>query len=167
MLRKIFNILSGIVLAVIAVYIAVALPMVIGYHPVVVLSGSMEPSYPVGSITYYRKCRFEEVNAGDAITFRAGESLVTHRVEEKNELSRTFTTKGDNNETKDMNPVSEAELVGKTAPFAIPYLGYFVTYGKNMAVIVPMGVVLVVSYLLDCLEKKGKAAAEHEKGNPK
>ncbi|SHJ31001.1 signal peptidase I [Hespellia stercorisuis] len=161
-MRRIFNFFSWIVMAIVIGYIAVASPMLFGNRPVVVLSGSMEPSYPVGSLTYYHAAAFEEIKAGDVITFKAGDSLVTHRVEEKNDLSRTLITKGDHNETQDINPVKEADLVGKTSTIAVPYLGYIVSYGRNMTVIILMGAILLISYLLDVLDKKqGRKHEEH------
>ncbi len=147
-------------MTVIIIYIAIASPMLFGYRPVVVLSGSMEPSYHVGSLTYYHSATFDEINIGDAITFQAGDSLVTHRVEEKNELSRTLITKGDNNETQDINPVKESDLVGKTSTITIPYLGYIVNYGRNIATIITMGSILFISYLMDILDNKQRRKHE-------
>ena len=161
LIQRFFNILSWIVVVVIIGYLAVASPMLFGNRPVVVLTGSMEPTYPVGSLTYYHPATFEEIENGDVITFSAGESLVTHRVKEKNDLSRNFITKGDNNETQDINPVEEADLIGKTSKIVIPYLGYFLTYTKNICVIVAMGMILLMSYLLDTMDKKQRR--KHEK----
>lgn len=161
LIQRFFNILSWIVVIVIVGYLAVASPMLFGNRPVVVLTGSMEPTYPVGSLTYYHPATFEEIKNGDVITFSAGESLVTHRVKEKNDLSRNFITKGDNNETQDINPVEEVDLIGKTSTIAIPYLGYIVSYGKNILVIVAMGAILLTSHLLDTMDKKQRR--KHEK----
>ena len=107
-LKQLFNILSWPVYLCIAGYLLIAAPMLAGYRPVVVLSGSMEPAFPVGSVIYYKAASFEQIQEGDPITFHAGEdgSLVTHRVVEKQELSRDFITRGDANETADPNPVS-------------------------------------------------------------
>ena len=145
LMRRIFNILSWLVIVVIIGYIAVASPMLFGNRPVVVL----------------HPATFEEIKIGDAITFKAGDSLVTHRVEEKNDLSRNFITKGDNNETQDINPVEEVDLIGKTSTIAIPYLGYIVSYGKNILVIIVMGTILLISHLLDSLDKRQRR--KHEK----
>ncbi len=161
-IKTIVTALSWLILGIILVYVLTALPMLGGYRPIVVLSGSMEPAYPVGSLTYYHACSYEEIEVGDAITFQAGDSLVTHRVTEKQELSRTFTTKGDNNETEDVNPVSETDVVGKTVEMDIPYLGYFVTIGRNPVVIFLMGAILLLSYGLDVLEKKQRRSHETE-----
>ena len=50
------------------------LPMPFGYGAAVVLSGSMEPAYHVGSIIYYHDVPFEELEEGNAITFKAGDN---------------------------------------------------------------------------------------------
>ena len=55
LIKGFVNILTWIVYACIACYLLIAAPMLAGYHPVVVLSGSMEPTYHVGSIIYYKK----------------------------------------------------------------------------------------------------------------
>ena len=51
-LKQLFNILSWPVYLCIAGYLLIAAPMLAGYRPVVVLSGSMEPAFPVGSVIY-------------------------------------------------------------------------------------------------------------------
>ena len=52
-IKKIWNWVSGILVALV-VLLAVALAgvRIIGLHPFVVLSGSMEPEYHVGSLIY-------------------------------------------------------------------------------------------------------------------
>lgn len=45
LIKGFVNILTWIVYACIACYLLIATPMLAGYHPVVVLSGSMEPTY--------------------------------------------------------------------------------------------------------------------------
>lgn len=156
--RLIFNILSVPVYICIAVFLLIAAPMLAGYRPVVVLSGSMEPSYHVGSILYYRETPFEEIEKGDAVTFRAGEggSLVTHRVVEKRELSQELVTKGDANETADPNPVSSSDVVGKAAGISIPWAGYFVTYGRRPQAIAVMAGILVLGSIFDRTGKRGQ-----------
>ena len=98
-LKLITNILSAIVYVCIIGFLAIAAPLVMGYHPVVVLSGSMEPTYHVGSVIYYKATPFEQINVGDPITFVGAEggAMVTHRVIEKDESARAFGTEGDAN----------------------------------------------------------------------
>ena len=70
-LNYLFKGLSWIVIAVIVMYMAIAAPLIMGFRPVVVLTGSMQPTFPVGSIVYYHKCAFEDLREGDPITFKA------------------------------------------------------------------------------------------------
>ena len=66
------------------VLLAVALVGVraLGLTPYAVLSGSMEPTYHVGSLIYVEKVDPSEVQVGDAITFVVNDDLLvaTHRV---------------------------------------------------------------------------------------
>lgn len=156
LLRKICNILAWPVYICIIIYLLIAAPLLTGFRPVVVLSGSMEPTYHVGSIIYYKDTPFERIQAGDSITFHAGEggSLVTHRVEEKQELSRSFITKGDANSSADPNPVSYDKVAGKATAFCIPFAGYFVSFGKQPAVIGIMAAILIAGIITEQLSKK-------------
>ena len=164
-LNYLFKVLSWIVIAVIVIYIAVAAPILMGFRPVVVLSGSMKPTFPIGSIVYYHKCSFEELQAGDPITFRAGNAMVTHRITTVNGISRTVVTKGDNNETEDPTPIDEDKIVGKATKFAITYAGYFVTYGKKPIAIALMAAILLINYTLEnfCAKQKGEKKDEEKK----
>lgn len=53
----------------------------LGWIPLAVLSGSMEPQYPVGSLIFVRPVAAEDVKLGDPITFYMadGRTLATHR----------------------------------------------------------------------------------------
>ena len=56
----------------------------VGLTPYAVLSGSMEPTYPVGSLIYVKAIAPEDITAGTPITFTINKNLVlaTHRVVE-------------------------------------------------------------------------------------
>ena len=159
-IKGLFNLLSWIVILIIILYLAAGAPILFGYRPVVVLSGSMEPNYPVGSLTYYRSIAFDQIREGDAITFRAGESLVTHRVVEIDSAQKLLYTKGDHNPTRDNAPVSEDKLVGKTTKIAIPYVGYLAGYGKSIPAIICMILILIISHSLDIVDKKQRRRDE-------
>ena len=103
--------------------ITLIIPMLVGYTPFVVQSGSMEPAVKTGAIAYNNThVKVEDVKDGDIIVFKQGESNVTHRVIKIND-DNTFTTKGDANETEDLIPVSFEDFKGLNV-FSIPYLGY-------------------------------------------
>ncbi|MCI8518442.1 MAG: signal peptidase I [Hungatella sp.] len=166
-LKKAFSFLSTLVLIAIIGFLLIAAPLVAGYKPVMVLSGSMEPAFHVGSIIYYKQAPFADINVGDPLTFyiEEGGAMVTHRVIEKNEETQEFTTQGDANDTADPNPVAYSRVAGKATPFCIPYAGYYVSYGKQMPVIVLMGAILVMNMVIDSLypDEKDKKSKKSKK----
>jgi signal peptidase I len=141
--------------------------MVIGYRPVVVLSGSMEPKMPVGSIIYYAATTYEEIEVGDIVTYTIRDdsnTMVTHRVLEKNEADRSLIMKGDANEKADVNPVRFSDIKGKTTLYVLPYIGYLIYYIKNYIVIAVILAILVLKSLLDrFILKDEEVETEQEK----
>ena len=151
-----------LVYIVIFLSLAIASPILFGYRPVVVLSPSMQPAYPVGSIIYYKKAAFEDISVGDVITFRLGDSsLGTHRVVEIDVEKKSFTTKGDNNPSNDINPVEYSRVAGKATSFAVPYAGYFTKYVQRWQMVVLMGGILLLG-LLTVPDKKKKLVTASE-----
>ena len=103
------------------------LPKLFGIEPYGILSNSMEPSYPIGSVVYVKKCQSDAVSAGDVITFSLSvqnENVATHRIVEKDDQQQVFITKGDHNQEIDATPVSYQRLIGKVA-LCVPMLGTF------------------------------------------
>ena len=99
----------------------------------------MEPTIPVGSIVYVKPVDFSEISEGDIISFEAGASVVTHRVESIDESQMLITTKGDANETRDGEPVIYENIIGKPV-FSIPVLGYLINFIKT-----PYGLIVAIS----------------------
>ena len=151
-------------LVVIVVILAVLLAgvRVIGFTPYTVLSGSMEPTYHVGSIVYVKKVDPTTLRVGDPITFRlTGNVIATHRIIEvhgEGTPDLGFRTQGDANDTVDGITLASA-VIGK-ATFSIPYLGYlsnFLQQPKGLITVVGCGAaVLAISYIIDAIfpEKK-------------
>ena len=111
------------------VLLAVALVGVrlVGIKTYAVISGSMEPTYPTGSLLYVKSVNAQELRVGDAITFMLDEDTVaTHRIieiipdDEDSSILR-FRTQGDANDTPDGTPVHYKNIIGKPV-FAVPYL---------------------------------------------
>lgn len=149
LIASVVRILVVLVYIVIASALLMAAPILLGNKPTIVLSGSMEPDYPVGSLTYYKAAEFQDIKAGDVITFRiGGGSLATHRVVAKDEQQQTFATKGDNNPSQDTVPVAYQDVEGKTLNFAIPFAGYYAHYLRNWSIIAILGAVLLLDILL-------------------
>ena len=92
-----------------------------GYSLFRVVTGSMEPTIPVGSLLICRQIGMENVQVGDIICFRAQESvifgqMVTHRVTAilpAVDGSLLFETRGDANLAADGYLVSQINFVGK------------------------------------------------------
>ena len=102
--------------ALVLVCLPLTVPRLFGYHIYSVVSGSMEPAIPTGSLVYIRETAPEDVEADDVIAFYSSAdsaSIITHRVVENRVLMGEFITKGDANEERDVNPVSYSEFIGK------------------------------------------------------
>ena len=102
--------------ALVLVCLPLTVPRLFGYHIYSVVSGSMEPAIPTGSLVYIRETAPEDVEADDVIAFYSSAdsaSIITHRVVENRVLMGEFITKGDANHTEDMNPVPYSNLIGK------------------------------------------------------
>lgn len=116
----------------------------IGLTPYTVLSGSMEPTYHVGSVVYVSKIDPNKLAVGDAITYRiSGGTVVTHQIVEiikDNGLS--FRTKGTANNIVDGTPVPSTAVIGKVR-FSVPYLGYVSSFVQQ-----PMGLIAIVGCCL-------------------
>ena len=74
--------LTGGIAAVFCVALALALvaPRLLGYTPFAVLSGSMEPAYPVGSLIYVQPVEASSLRVGDAVTFVANDQGMAIRL---------------------------------------------------------------------------------------
>ncbi len=123
-----------ILLSVIASCLPVTVPRLMGYEIYNVVSGSMEPEIPIGSILYVEKIPPEEIREDDVIAFWSNDSVIAHRVVKNKIVEGTFTTKGDANAEEDMNDVEYGALIGRVSSH-YPMLGqmmvvYTSTVGK-------------------------------------
>ena len=126
-LPAVCNILGTLILfSVILLCIPVTLPKLFGYQIYDVVSGSMEPEIPVGSVIYVKAAEPDMVETGDIIAFQKDGSVITHRVEENRYVEGEFVTKGDANREEDMEPVPYESLIGKVERH-IPVLGIIMT----------------------------------------
>ena len=99
---------TGLIIIMIALCSLLVLPGIFGYQMYNVITGSMEPSIPVGSLIYVNVMGPEEIREKDVIAFYSSVeegSIITHRVVMNNVVSGTFNTKGDANDGDDPVPV--------------------------------------------------------------
>lgn len=127
-----------ILISVIGTCLPAALPRLLGYEVYNVVSGSMQPKIPIGSLILVKPVMPETIAVGDVIAFQSEDSVITHRVIKNKVVEGKFTTKGDANAEEDMNDVPYAAVIGKVT-FHCPLLGellwvYTSTVGKIYAV---------------------------------
>ena len=151
-LRIISKTLGSLLLAfVIAVALLLGGVRLVGLTPYTVLSGSMEPTYPVGSVIYVTETDPAELEVGEAITFRLPSgTVVTHGIEAilgENPQNRSFLTKGEANETADGEPVPAAAVIGKPV-FALPYLGYLSEFIRQPVGLITLGGICLATLIL-------------------
>ena len=171
--KRIWNAFTT-VLVVLIVILAILLVgvRVVGLKPFVVLSGSMEPDYPTGSLIYVKNVDPFELEPGDVITFMLNETTVaTHRMvgvvpDDEDPSVIRFRTKGDANDFEDGTLVHYKNVIGSPV-FVIPLLGYVSNYisqppGLYIAGIGLLLVILLmfVPDILRAADKADKKAAE-------
>jgi signal peptidase len=164
MLGKIISFIGTLTMVVMIVLgLGVAIPHLLGYDQYVVVSGSMEPAIPVGSLVMAKDVEPAELKTGDVIVFydeMHTDIPVTHRVVENRVDEREVVTKGDANASNDLSPIIYENIDGKVA-FHIPRVGMVVglfgtVLGKFSALMI-----IVAGYLLtlvgSSLSKNGKS----------
>lgn len=111
--------------------------------PYVVLSGSMEPVIPVGSVVLTDQSR-TAVSAGDIAAFSKNGQTVTHRIIKETEGG--FITKGDANQEEDTGVTAPENIIG-TVVFCIPFLGYGIMWLQEYRYLV-IGVAVLLLFLI-------------------
>lgn len=157
LVKKILSILTTSFLVLVILFSAVALTgklnggktTLFGSELLVVLSGSMSPTFDTGSIVAIKPISFSDIQKGDIITFKNTDGLiVTHRVQEitGNEL----VTKGDANNAKDNETVTADRVMGRVQ-YSVPLAGYAIDFirskvGLLLFLVIP-GIYLIVSQI--------------------
>ena len=132
--KKIWNWITTVLVAVVVILALLLVgARLVGLQIFTVLSGSMEPTYHVGSLIYVKDVDPYELESGDVITFMLDEDTVaTHRImevvpDESDSTIVRFKTKGDANEAIDGSLVHYKNVIGSPV-FTIPQLGYVANY---------------------------------------
>lgn len=146
--RIVINCIS-ILLMVFAV--AIILPRLFGIQAFGVLSGSMEPEMPVGSLIYAVPTDQEKILVNDPITYvMESGAVVTHRVVKIDPETGYFTVKGDANDTPDANPVRYENVVG-VVKVHVPIVGFAVGFAsttQGKIVVITLIIVLLLLMVL-------------------
>ena len=172
-LKKALKIASNSLLAVVIVLAILLVGVrIVGIDILTVLSPSMEPKYPTGSLIYLVDVDPAKLEVEDVITYRISDTTTaTHRIkeiipDEDDPSIVRFRTKGDNNDDYDGKLVEFEQVEGKVV-LCIPLLGYLAMYiqspqgiyvaiGSSLAIIF---FVMIVDTVTD--DKKTKNKNEH------
>lgn len=145
---KILRFFSWVLFVVAAVAaISVVIMLMLGVKLYCVRTGSMYPTYPIGTLIFVNSAEFEELSVGDVVTYAAGDStVVTHRIVGINEKNRTIETQGDSNTVSD-GWMRYENVIGRVI-FGVPLVGYAgliaqTRFGKIMIAIFLFGIIAV------------------------
>lgn len=129
-----------------ALLIALVFAFATGFKFLNILTGSMTPTMPVNTVVVVKKIPIDQVELGDVITFKMGDSNVTHRVVEINNSGRNTVlyTQGDAAQNQgSRETVTEDNFVGVVV-FHIPYLGVLLNLIKDNIIIITVCIVLAL-----------------------
>lgn len=107
--------------------VTVGIPRVAGATPYTVLTGSMSPGMPPGTLVVVKPA--DQIGIGDVVTYQlqSGKpAVVTHRVVSVApgaDGKTMFQTQGDANDVPDENWVSEVQIRG-VRWYSVPFLGH-------------------------------------------
>lgn len=169
-IKKIWDVTSSVLVGVVVIFAILLIGVrLFGIQVYSVISGSMEPEYPVGALIYVKEVKPSEVEVGDVITFvLSNETPATHRVIAIDKEAQLFYTQGDanyqiNEETGEKvymedPPVHFNNLIGKPV-FKIPVLGYiayYIQHPPGMYIAIAAGAILLILVFLPDLFKSEK-----------
>lgn len=134
---------------------AIVVPALTGSTVLTVLTSSMEPHLPPGTMVVVRPTDVADIEPGMVITYQleSGEPLlVTHRVVQTfvtADGEPRFITQGDANPQPDAEPVREVQIRG-IVWYAIPYLGWVATAlgGELRPILLAVAVTGLLGYAL-------------------
>lgn len=158
---------NGIWLVITVLVILACLPFVLpraaGLKAYTIVSGSMEPKLPTGSLAYVEPVRPEELEAGEIVTFFTGKEgdTVTHRITENRRDKEELATKGDANEAADPKAVPYGQVIGRVKGH-VPYLGWLYPFIAGKA-----GKLRLLALLLAALLFRTAGTKFHQKNTCK
>lgn len=162
-------VLASVCLLVLQAFASSGRPLA-GYRPLEVLSGSMAPAMPVGSIIITKTVDPTTIKVGDIITFLpasaasgTAHTFATHRVFkiEGSGSQVSFVTKGDANNALD-NAVPASHVIGRVVVI-MPFVGRLTNFVRSfwgwLLMIVLPGGILVAWEIRDLVRGRKKTSS--------
>jgi len=144
--------------------------IVLRYEPMVMVTGSMQKTIPVGSLVVDQKVDPQQLEVGDVISFEkplGARGIDTHRIVAiKNDKGkRLYQTKGDSNPVADSWVISfDHGTAAHRVAFSVPYAGNVLIFARS-----PLGRLALIAYVCLILLLsvfKGIAATAKDKTQP-
>ncbi|PZU46562.1 MAG: signal peptidase I [Microbacterium sp.] len=131
----------------------IVVPAVTGSTALTVLTSSMEPHLPPGTMVVVRPTDAADIEPGMVMTYQLESGkplLITHRVIQRLTTADgeyLFITQGDANPQPDADPVREVQIRG-TVWYAIPYIGWAATAvgGDLRSILVTIAIIGLFGY---------------------
>ena len=158
-MRFLKEILIKIIYLFLLMYLIIFIPKLFGYNPLVVISGSMEPTLKVGGLLYYEEIDINDFKEKDILVYELKDHIISHRVIEH--LDNGFITKGDANNSYDSSIVSDNQVLGRGTNWSIPFLGYYADFIFRhkyiLKILLSIGIIdLFVDYLIKRKDKQNE-----------
>lgn len=143
MLVKIKDFIFRIIYILLIIYLLIFVPSLWGQKPLVVISGSMEPTLKVGGVLYYEKINIDDFDEGDILVYQTNDHIISHRIVDI--IENDFITKGDKNNSVDNYLVNRNQVLGKGTNWSIPFIGYYADYiyGHKYLLYISLGIIVV------------------------
>lgn len=160
--RFVYSVLTWLLLAAL-------LPMVWGWQPSVISSGSMAPAIRPGDVLVSQAHSGEELGPGSVVVYQdpVRGDMVAHRIQSVNAEGR-YVTRGDANGGADSTPVdpSQVEAIGR---MVVPYVGlpaHWLRTGNWAALAGFVGIV-IASVWLGHRRPRGSSEKRRRRAGPK
>ena len=136
------NVIIKVFYFLIILYLVIYIPLLWGYKPLVVVSGSMEPILKVGGILYYKNIDLKDFKKEDILVYKTPNHIVSHRIVDINKGN--FITKGDANNNID-GVINRFKILGRGTNFCIPIIGYYAdfVYNHKFILVISFGLVVI------------------------
>ena len=125
----------------------IVVPALTHSTPYTILTSSMVPTYPPGTLVIVKPIPIEDIHIGTVVTYQLESGkpeLVTHRVVAINQPNlpgdeATFVTKGDANDVPDAKAVQYVQIRGAVW-YSVPYVGWInnLVNGDMRSVLIPI-----------------------------
>ncbi len=143
--RFVIRVGATVVVVLVAAYVLV---LALGLQPMVMVTGSMTKTIPVGSLVVDQTVSPSSLRVGDAISFRkplGSPGIATHRIIEiqRSNGHVVYRTKGDSNPIADPWAITfERNMQAHRVVFHAPYIGYALLFAHSR-----LGIVVLIAYV--------------------